>query len=255
MTDREIVRYINNLLKERKISLESVAAYYSANIADFKSPEDFFSQQDKGDYSKFYAIADLLSDNPDKVKEYFNSELENRKLNSSINNPVDDDYMHVLTSFVYFPAYFSLAWNWTSFIENQISGAANSIITKYTINHLQKQRFLTISDWNYKRQRASSKGMTEFGEPIVIEGLGTIRVKGRVESERKISELQFYLTFENKDIVSENRYAVVFINKTDGTTHTVTLDKMIENVLKSAVLHNIDYSEGIEIIRIDLLEE
>ena len=37
MTDREIVRYINNLLKERKISLESVANYYSTNGSNFNS--------------------------------------------------------------------------------------------------------------------------------------------------------------------------------------------------------------------------
>lgn len=253
MTDREIVRYINNLLKERKISLESVANYYSANESSFKSPEDFFSQSDERDYSKFYAIADLLSDNPSKVKDYFNSELEDRNINTTINNPDNEDYLHILTSFVYFPAYFSLAWNWTSFIENQIPAVVSNILTSYTFNNLQKQRFLTISNWSYKRQRASSKGMTEFGEPIVIDGLGTIRVKGRVESERNISDLQFYITFENK--VSNYKLAITFINKKDGNTYTVKLDKMIENVLKSDVLHNIDYSEGIEIIRIDLLEE
>lgn len=255
MTDREIVRYINNLLKERKISLETVANYYSKNESNFKSPEDFFSQEDEKDYSKFYAIADILSDNPSKVKEYFNSELEDRNISTNIAGPDDNDYLHILTSFVYFPAYFSLAWNWTSFIENQIANANNNILKNYTINNLQKQRFLIISDWSYQRQRASSKGMTEFGEPIVIDGLGTIRVKGRVESEKNISELQFYLTYENKDTVIDNRYTVSFVNKTDGNTHTVKLDKKIENVLKSDVLHNIDYSDGIEIIRIDLLEE
>lgn len=255
MTDREIVRYINNLLKERKISLESVANYYSANESSFKSPEDFFSQSDEKDFSKFYAIADLLSDNPSKVKDYFNSELENRNINTTINNPDNDDYLHILTSFVYFPAYFSLAWNWTSFIENQISAVVSNILTSYTFNNLQKQRFLTISNWSYKRQRASSKGMTEFGEPIVINGLGTIRVKGRVESDRGISELQFYLTFENNEYVSNGNFAITFVNKTDGKTHTIKLDKKMESILKSEVIHNIDYSEGIEIIRIDLLEE
>lgn len=231
MTDREIVRYINNLLKERKISLESVANYYSANESSFKSPEDFFSQSDERDYSKFYAIADLLGEEPEKVKEYFNKELKERNINTTIAEPTDNDYLHILTSFVYFPAYFSLAWNWTSFIENRIGIGLNNIFIFRNTNVSKKSKpkqgllsfFVNASTskntqkfndehikeldiGSFKCKVAGSELFQDFGPRIKLEDFGYLGF--RIQTQTDSLQLFFECEDSNKTLKIKVDFAI-----------------------------------------------
>lgn len=217
MTDRETVDFINELLTERGFSLEDAAYYYAKNGHPFKTPRDFFTRQNEEDLPKFYAIANLLSSQSRGVKSYFSEELVQQVRNFEISEPTDDDYLFVLTNFVYSPAFFSLAWNWVSFIEYMVK--KNQAEPNYTI--------ISISpEWSHLALKiAGSGGMQDMGVKIPLQDYGTLGFKYDVEhsgikpyfiASDSAKDDKFNITVEF-NVGNKNYSALIEKYKDDGT--------------------------------------
>lgn len=261
MTDREIIRYINNLLKKRKISLETVAEYYSTNKENFKSPELFFSQNDINDYPKFYAIANLLSDNSEEVMSYFKQELKEKNISTNIYPPVDEDYLYILTAFVYYPVYFALAWNWTSFIESRISikkinskeDREDSIIN--SSRPLFRPNFESICEPYIEYAFAASEsGFRQSGTEHSLGKYGKIWKKtcNDVGMQGVIFFISLSCEYQTKKVSFEITFETLADNKEYKVSVSKSEEKMKEIIQSKTI--KADISKGIKVNKVVVLD-
>lgn len=143
------------------------------NASKIDNMEGIFDLKDSSDYTYLFAVAELLADK-DKAEAVKNYLLEeNSRSKEDVKQPEWEDKLLVSTAMEDNPLFFSMAWNWTSLVEQRLLG-------KQRLGK-QSQTDVTAteeSDDDWIGLMAASTGNTQFGEKAV-DGVGTLFIDYR----------------------------------------------------------------------------
>ena len=121
MTRLEVANVLNKIMIDNHFSILDRDNCYDKFSDKINSMQEIFHLRSSRDFTYFFAISHLLSDNENAVNEYLLKENESSSFIKDCRQPNQDDFLLVATAFEENPEFFSMAWNWVVIIKNRIS--------------------------------------------------------------------------------------------------------------------------------------
>lgn len=158
MEIKEAVSFLDDLMLKHDFPLSARTDCFYNNESKINKMQDIFNLETPEDFTYFFAISHLLSDNENAVNEYLLKENESSSFIKDLRQPNRDDYLLVATAFEENPDFFSMAWNWVLITKNRIA----SIIKELKLREYSSEKDL----YNALHKKIGSKFVangTDFG--------------------------------------------------------------------------------------------
>ncbi len=223
MTRLEVAKALNKIMIDNHFSILDRDNCYDKFSDKINSMQEIFHLRSSSDFTYFFAISHLLSDNENAVNEYLLKENKSSSFIKDLRQPNRDDYLLVATAFEDNPEFFSMAWNWVVIIKNRIALKIANKPDSYIIVLFPSKADLlhnqcVESDMFISVNAASESGFNNITR-IPIDLLGELEIQGNRETKRIFFTI--FLNPENENL----KFELEIEFEVDGVLYKTSLRK------------------------------
>lgn len=227
MTAEEIKKIQFQIMNESKIMLPYIYSCYENNIKIVDNFESIFDVKTKKEFLYLKTLIEIMGDSGDIPEEEALLQREHPEYNIDV-QPDFTDKLMVVTAIFKNPKFFSIAWNWISYLEYSISN-----IMEYA-------------------DAAATAGIHAFGKERKISGIGLLGMQFTNDNNEAL--FRFYIK-TNPDCKKENTTVVVEYTCGDSSeSHKTNICIQADSKYVYSEMLNIDARKGIKILKIEVKE-
>ena len=227
MTANEIKKIQLQIMNESKITLPYIYACYEQNQELIEKFESIFDVKTEKDFLYLKTLISILGDCTDISEEEAILQSEHPEYKISI-IPDFTDKLMVVTAIIKNPKFFSIAWNWISYLEYSISNA------------------MEYAD------AAATEGIHAFGKERIIAGIGLLGMQFADDSEGAL--FRFYIKLDSECKKENAAVSVEYTCGDSSEVHETIINIPVNSKYVYSDMLNIDARKGIKILNIKVKE-
>ena len=182
MNYKEIITFLDELMIENHFYMAARTDCLYKNESQINSMQDIFKLTKSSDFTYLYAVAELLSEDYEKINKYLLDENKDSELVENIRLPTRFDKLLVATAFEENLEFFSMAWNWVVIVTSELAEKAtktsNSSITYFVIainKEIEELKYTASGD---------NEGWGENITKIPVENIGELEILGESDTQQ-----------------------------------------------------------------------